>query len=42
MRVLMSVLPVVAAAVSVELRVESVVAPVWLVELLVAPTVLEL
>jgi len=41
MRVVMSV-PAVAAAISVELRVESVVAPVWLLELLVAPIVLVL
>jgi hypothetical protein len=40
MRVVMSE-PVVAAAMSVELRVESVVAPVWLLEVLVAPIVLE-
>jgi hypothetical protein len=40
MRVVMSVL-LVAAAMSVELRVVSVVAPVWLFEVLVAPIVLD-
>lgn len=42
MRVVMSLLVVVAAAMSLELRLESAadVAPVWLLELLVAPIVL--
>jgi len=42
MRVVMSLLAVVAAAISVDERLESAedVAPVWLLELLVAPIVL--